>query len=63
MRPVIGVWTQQRRLVGAFGELPAHTLGRRHTDGLERAGGLPVLLGPQHAEHLGALRGRWTGSC
>lgn len=46
MQPIIGITTRPRDVQASAGLSAAHTVQRTYTDGVLRAGGIPVLLAP-----------------
>ncbi len=61
MRPVIGIMSQPKQAVSASGNLDSHVIGHTYTDGVLRAGGIPVILLPVPSEDIATLLDRLDG--
>ena len=61
MFPIIGITTRPREVESPEGISDAHTLQRNYTDGVLRAGGVPLLLAPVPDQHVPALLDRVDG--
>ena len=61
MPPVIGITTRPREIKSSAGVSDAHTLQHTYTDGVLRAGGVPVPLAPVPGRHISGLLDRFDG--
>ena len=61
MRPIIGITSQPKQAISASGNLDSHVIGHTYTDGVLRAGGIPVILPPVANEDVATLVDRLDG--